>query len=218
MVDRVRHQRHHCFMMIPDVILDFRIDEYTLHDVEYGPVLIICGKNFRLALFSYFHTHWELGYQDHDLAVKRYRATTGTSRQLKKAIADIMADLTEVPIRACKYVTSKVSRALLGGQDAYVTSGIWRRPGLGVWKAWLSSKGVTSCLMRRSGPGVWKAWKAWPSSKGPSTYLLMKTCPDPPPLPVSKTAMVSGLFCLQECHHEGSGTLSQLPPIVEEFG
>ena len=65
-------------------------------------------------------------------SVKRYRATTGTSRQLKKAIADIMADLTEVPIRACKYVTSKVSRALLGGQDAYVTSGIWRRPGLGV--------------------------------------------------------------------------------------
>ena len=77
--------------------------EYTLHDAEYGLILIVCGKNFRLALFSYFQL------------IENYisqRFSMQSNAKTPEEIAEMMAPLREVPIRACKYVTSKVSRAL----------------------------------------------------------------------------------------------------------
>jgi hypothetical protein len=65
-----------------------------VRDVEYGPVLIVCGKFFHFALFSYFHTHLELyitGGQDHAHALKRYLA-----RRQAKECAELLAHLKEV--------------------------------------------------------------------------------------------------------------------------
>ena len=104
-----------------------------MHDDEHGLVIFVCGKKFRFD--SIIFIHWKLyiaEHQDRIDAEKRHLERLRAKWRAEER-AELMARL-KLPvlavIRACNYVTSRISRAgshLRPRHYASVTTGIPKR-------------------------------------------------------------------------------------------